>query len=870
MSSEKDIRQERLDKELILKQWMLENPFKARIWYAHYSRSTECGDLRIKNFLNQLGTASDRDFETNSYWDGYENWEKWLNEYEAYCEFKSKAPEIWKQIKDSKYRVYIYDAAKRLFEDLIEHRHITCNTYRIINKWIKQNQELWNEITSMYSSAIKTDEEYFFQAWMEFFHWHDTFSVWKYKNPSLWDEFKKDCAKMTYLISNCGSIRDVEYIKSKWKDDNSELWRQWKEEHQTEWRNFYESHKTVLWYAYIEEVWSKLSVSKKIEIECRDIPEFSESCIDDLYDGFDDMSNDLHEFQLEWLNECINYRFYPDEENVHKTLINNYKNDILLNAEKHSYLSNVCTEDGLEQFIKSRNSPINKLVETPECYADRKILDIWCAENEKQWLGWKCYYCWNEKFKDLCYDWKEYYEVWKILYVDKWSEWIRQYFVQWKQKAQYIDLWFAWLSDNNELAFHQWASLYLENWDSYIDMSMNLDYSFAYSSLFDSLILDFKEWKENNPKEWIYWKEFIKEQILIDEFSHSNLCLPYSPEYDLHIQIQKKLYKHKIGKKIFYNHLSIICHNGKYGYINEKGEIVIPINFDRAFNFCDGLALVEINCKQIPSCGKNTNGQTFIGTIKSGGKWGVINTKGEYIARPQYDYLSSFNRGIAIFEIGGDLNKNMHECVLCDEYNDGKYGAINTKGEVVVQPIFAGLKQLENGVLIAKDCNSKKWGMLNNTGVLGAYDVIEVLNNGLYKVNVGLKYKVEQHVFGETVFVDYEEGKWGLLSATGEQLTPLKYTYLSSFHNGRALVNVNSRYNRLLNWPCIGGLWGYINEKGEEVMQLIECDDYLDFEDKITRIDCLDYLDVMAKEQSMYYSQYENWLLGQEILDKEN
>lgn len=872
MSSEENIQQERIDKELILKQWIIENPDKAKIWYAHYSGSTECDDSGINSFVNRLGTGSDANFWANGYWNGYKTWEMWLDAYEAYCEFKSKAPEEWRQLKEAKYRVYINDAAKEFLGLSGENKHAAFTTQEIIGKWTSAHQELWKEINLKYNSAIKTDEEYLYQAWMEFFHWHDTFTAWKFLNPSLWKEFRNECAQMNYFISYGGSVRDEEFIKSKWRENNPEMWKLWKEKHYTEWNNFYESHKQLLWYAYVEETWAQLSESKKNKIVNKDITVFENPDIEDLYYEMDELIYDTTQYQLEMLNENIYYHhcIIGSEEEIHESLIDNYKNDILHNPEKHSYLAQICTEYGLGQFIEHHNFSIERHIETPKCYADRKIFDIWCAENWGQWLEWKCNYCWNEKYKDLRYEWDTYFEVYKSIYREKWSEWIRQYFGQWKQEAQDIDLWFAWLSDDNELAFHQWASSHLKSWEHYIDRSMQSDCDFAYSRLFSSPTLYFKDWRENNSEEWNYWKEIIKEEILIDEFSHSNLSLPYRPEYKLQIQIQEKLYRHRMGQKIFHNHLAIICDNDKYGYINENGEIVIPLKFDYANNFCGGLALVKVNCKQMPFCGKYTSGKTFINTMKSGGQCGVINTRGEYVVKPQYDYLSSFNRGIAVFEIEGKLKKITHGDVWWYGYRDGKHGAINTRGEVVIQPVFDGLTQLENGVFIAKDHNSKKWGLLsNNTDIVGSYDVIRVLNNGLYKVNIGLNYKVVLNAFDEPVFDDYEEGRWGLLSVTGKQLTPLKYTHISNFHNGRALVNVNSQYDQLSGWSCIGGLWGYIDEKGEEVMPLIACSTYDEFLDCVTYLDYLDSLDAMAKEQSLDYNQYENWLIEQEILEEE-
>lgn len=36
---------------------------------------------------------------------------------------------------------------------------------------------------------------------------------------------------------------------------------------------------------------------------------------------------------------------------------------------------------------------------------------------------------------------------------------------------------------------------------------------------------------------------------------------------------------------------------GKYGYINSLGKIVIPLQFDQAFDFSNGLATVRIDEK---------------------------------------------------------------------------------------------------------------------------------------------------------------------------------------------------------------------------------------------------------------------------------
>jgi hypothetical protein len=83
------------------------------------------------------------------------------------------------------------------------------------------------------------------------------------------------------------------------------------------------------------------------------------------------------------------------------------------------------------------------------------------------------------------------------------------------------------------------------------------------------------------------------------------------------------------------------------GFINKKGEYVIPLQFTWASSFYDGLACVEMN-----------------------DKYGFIDKKGEWVIQPQFDDASDFCCGYVAVKL-----------------ND-KWGFIDKKGEWVVQPIF--------------------------------------------------------------------------------------------------------------------------------------------------------------------------------------
>lgn len=69
-----------------------------------------------------------------------------------------------------------------------------------------------------------------------------------------------------------------------------------------------------------------------------------------------------------------------------------------------------------------------------------------------------------------------------------------------------------------------------------------------------------------------------------------------------------------------------------YGYINARGELVIPFKFPFATAFSEGLAAV-----------KTTTYPTL---------WGYIDTTGELVIRDDYDHANAFSQGYAVVTVG--------------------------------------------------------------------------------------------------------------------------------------------------------------------------------------------------------------------------
>lgn len=88
-----------------------------------------------------------------------------------------------------------------------------------------------------------------------------------------------------------------------------------------------------------------------------------------------------------------------------------------------------------------------------------------------------------------------------------------------------------------------------------------------------------------------------------------------------------------------------IVKNNKIGYANLEGEIIVPPKYDAGTAFINGMAFINVGC--ITNTEKNE-------TFWKGGKWGAINLKGDVVIPIQYsnmNFLSQSNQEIKTPEI---------------------------------------------------------------------------------------------------------------------------------------------------------------------------------------------------------------------------
>ncbi len=80
-----------------------------------------------------------------------------------------------------------------------------------------------------------------------------------------------------------------------------------------------------------------------------------------------------------------------------------------------------------------------------------------------------------------------------------------------------------------------------------------------------------------------------------------------------------------------------ILQNGKVGFIDGTGRIIIPPRFEDVDDFSEGLARITIT----------TDPRSYPFT-----KHGYIDTTGEIVIKPQFDEAYNFSEGLALIKVG--------------------------------------------------------------------------------------------------------------------------------------------------------------------------------------------------------------------------
>jgi hypothetical protein len=306
--------------------------------------------------------------------------------------------------------------------------------------------------------------------------------------------------------------------------------------------------------------------------------------------------------------------------------------------------------------------------------------------------------------------------------------------------------------------------------------------------------------------------------------------------------------------------------NKDWGYANLKGEIIIPAQYDKCYEFSnDGVAVVynnkmqkyqfiTLNGQEIPTeIPKFKVREGYFGfdfkaiqdglmPISVNNKWGYLSSGGSLAISIKYDAANDFEGGFAAVKIGSRyviINKSGEETVIeesglldVNHFSEGlasfraknkEFGFMNTQGKTVIPAQFESVGYFHEGLAWAKV--NKKVGYIDKSGAWVIKPQFEVGKDfakeaGLARIKTaddwGYVTRTGETVKlgGTNIYEDFYDGlargrkgeKFGFLNSKGEWVIEAQYDGSRDFKNGYAAVKK-------------GNLWGIIDKTGQVIIE---------------------------------------------------
>ena len=194
---------------------------------------------------------------------------------------------------------------------------------------------------------------------------------------------------------------------------------------------------------------------------------------------------------------------------------------------------------------------------------------------------------------------------------------------------------------------------------------------------------------------------------------------------------------YKEGTLFSHELIAVQNNDGKWGYLNKTGQIMIDFEYDNALNFTEnGLALVskdgkwgfiDINGKMAISADYE-EAMPFkygVAIVKKDGKYGFIDGKGNVISKDPVSKTAGFCYS-TIYDFEQEYSsKKIYAIAGYEVENEVKYGVIDNGGNVVIDFAYEELgyadenvgesKRIGNGLISYKIGGS--WGYMTYEGV---------------------------------------------------------------------------------------------------------------------------------------------------------
>jgi hypothetical protein len=300
----------------------------------------------------------------------------------------------------------------------------------------------------------------------------------------------------------------------------------------------------------------------------------------------------------------------------------------------------------------------------------------------------------------------------------------------------------------------------------------------------------------------------------------------------------------KLGEPVFstyeswhtYERFYLYAENAKWGYLDADGNIAVTTRYDFASPYELGTAIVNMENKWgvLDTLGHDivpleyryverlagSSGRLFLLTAFEP-KYGVIDSKGNIIAKVMYDKVGTFHEGAAVcvkhkhygfidssFHQLNDTAyreaRNLSEGLAAIRFNGQRWGYINAKAELVIPPSFPKAGDFHNGLAYA--VSKGRYGYINTSGEwqispqyyratdFNAYGLAIVKTRKSYAIvdrnnNIRISGFDKISTYSEGIAIGQKGKRFVLIDSTGHTYCTFHhYRDIHDFHDGYARV----------------------------------------------------------------------------------
>lgn len=171
--------------------------------------------------------------------------------------------------------------------------------------------------------------------------------------------------------------------------------------------------------------------------------------------------------------------------------------------------------------------------------------------------------------------------------------------------------------------------------------------------------------------------------------------------------------------------------------------------------------------------------------------YGLINSNGDIVLANQYDYISKFSEGYGSFSKVTSVDSKGDKTFI--------HGLIDRQGNEILPASYSFIGNVSEGKAVLMNNNIWQLFDVNTRNILQFPDIsyLGICKEGLCRYNMGGSFDLKN--------LKTKGGRWGYLDQKGEIIINPTYEIAHAFSEGKAAVKQN-------------GKWGFINTKGDIIV----------------------------------------------------